>query len=77
MVNLDTPLDGLARAQTAFDQAASKIAQPLSVDQNPQDQVSLSDTMVAMMQAANDYKANLKSLETSNEMQKSLLNIIG
>jgi len=28
------------------------------------------------MQAANDYKANLKSLETQNEMQKSLLNIL-
>ena len=69
MVNLDTPLDGLTRAQAAFDQAASKVAQPASTDQNPQDQVSLGDAMVAMMQAANDYKANLKSLETSNETQ--------
>jgi len=77
MVNLDTPLDGLNRAQTAFDQAAAKVAQPVSLDQNPQDQVSLSDAMVSMLQAANDYKANLKSLETQNEMQKSLLNILG
>ena len=76
MVNLDTPLDGLARAQTSFDQAAAKIAQPVSVDQNPQDQVSLSDNMVALMQSATDYKANLKSLEVSNDMQKSLLNIL-
>jgi flagellar basal body rod protein FlgC len=29
-----------------------------------------------MLQAANDYQANLKSLEVGNQMQKSLLNIL-
>ena len=76
MVSLDTPLQGLSSAQEAFDQAASKVAQPIQPNQPQQDQVSLSDAMVSMLQAANDYKANLKSLEVSNDMQKSLLNIL-
>lgn len=76
MVSFDTPLQGLTSAQEAFDQAASKVAQPIEPSQPQQDQVSLSDAMVQMLQAANDYQANLKSLEAGNEMQKSLLNIL-
>jgi flagellar hook-associated protein FlgK len=76
MVGLNTPLEGLARAQTNFDQAAAKVADSFSVDAASQDQVSLSDAAVAMMQASNDYKANLKSLQVVNDMQKSILNIL-
>jgi len=73
---MDTPLQGLSRAQESFDQAASKVAQPIELNQPQQDQVSLSDAMVSMMQASTDYQANLKSLEAGNQMQKSLLNIL-
>jgi flagellar hook-associated protein FlgK len=76
MVGLNTPLEGLARAQTDFDQAAAKVADSFSVDAASQDQVSLSDAAVAMMQAGNDYQANLKSLQVVNDMQKSILNIL-
>jgi flagellar hook protein FlgE len=81
MVALNSPLDGLASAQTAFDQAASNIASPPPVTtsgdtSDSQDQVSLSDAAVAMLQAGNDYQANLKSLQVTNDMQKSLLNIL-
>lgn len=76
MVNLSTPLQGLNSAQEAFDQAASKVAQPIQPNQVQQDEVSLSDAMVSMLQASNDYVANLKSLEAGNQMQKSLLNIL-
>jgi flagellar hook protein FlgE len=76
MVNLSTPLQGLTSAQEAFDQAASKVAQPVQLSQSQQDEVSLSDAMVSMLQAGNDYQANLKSLEAGNQMQKSLLNIL-
>jgi flagellar hook-associated protein FlgK len=78
MVGLDGPLQGLSRAQQSFNKAATEIARPQSVDQqNPQDQVSLSDSMVALMQARNDYEANLKSLETSNSMAKKLIDMLG
>lgn len=78
MVGLSAPLEGLSRAQASFDSAAAKIARPVSLDSpNPQDQVSLSDQMVALMQSRNDYEANLKSLQTSYQMQKTLLDLIG
>ena len=78
MVGLSAPLEGLSRAQSSFDSAAAKIAQPVSLGSpNPQDQVSLSDQMVALMQSRNDYEANLKSLQTGNQMQRTLLNLIG
>ncbi len=78
MNGLDGPLEGLARAQASFDLAADKIAKsPLVNSQNPKDQVSLSDNMVALMNARNDYEANLKSLKTGNEMTKKLLDVLG
>ena len=49
MIGLSAPLEGLSRAQASFDSAAAKIAQPVSLDSpNLQDQVSLSDQMVAL-----------------------------
>jgi flagellar basal body rod protein FlgC len=79
MVSLNTPLQGIEQAQDAFDQAASKVVQattPTQPQAAQQDQVSLSDAMVSMLQASNDYQANLKSEQVSNDMQKSLLNIL-
>ncbi len=81
MVGFDTPLEGIARSQTAFNQAASEIASQGPVGHPgdtavAQDQVSLSDAAVAMIQAGNDYQANLKSLQVVNDMQKSILNIL-
>lgn len=77
MVSLDTPLQGMAQAQEAFNQAASKVAQPITPTQPQQDEVSLSDAMVSMLQASNDYVANLKALDVQNSMQKSLLSMVG
>jgi flagellar hook-associated protein FlgK len=78
MVGMDGPLQGLARAQESFDKAAADIARPQSIDSpSPPDQVSLSDSMVSLMEARNGYEANLKALETSNQMQKKLLDLLG
>lgn len=78
MNGLDTSLEGLSRAQAAFDQAADNIARsPSANPQNPQDQVSVSDEMVALLNSRNDYEANLKSLDAGKELQKKLLDLIG
>ena len=79
MVGLYSALQGLAQSQASFDHAANRIARlPFSAGlQNPQDQASLSDEMVALIQARNDYEANLRTLKTGNEMQKTLLNLLG
>ena len=79
MVGLDSALQGLAQSQASFDRAASRIARmPFAAgSQNPQDQASLSDQVVALIQARNDYEANLRTLKSANEMQKTLLNVLG
>jgi len=75
---LTGPIQGLASAEASFNSAAEKISKSFVVDpQNSQDQVSLSDAMVALLNSKNDYEANLKSLQTGNQMQKTLPDLIG
>ena len=75
---LNGPIQGLASAEASFNSAAEKISKSFVVDpQNSQDQVSLSDAMVALLNSKNDYEANLQSLKTGNEMTQKLLDILG
>jgi flagellar hook protein FlgE len=75
---LNGPLQGLASADANFNSAAEKINKSFATDpHNAQDQVSLSDAMVALLNSKNDYEANLKSLKTSDEMTKRLLDVLG
>ncbi len=75
---LNTPMQGLPSAEASFSSAAEKISKSFVVDpQNPQDQVSLSDAMVALLNSKNDYEANLQSLKTGNEMTQRLLDVLG
>jgi flagellar hook protein FlgE len=75
---LKGPIQGLASAEASFNSAAEKISKSFVVDpQNSQDQVSLSDAMVALLNSKNDYEANLQSLKTSNAMTQKLLDILG
>lgn len=78
MVGLDLALEGLGRAQASFDRAAQRITQPISLSpESPQDQVSLSDEMVALMTARNNYEANLQTVKAADQMQKTLLDALG
>ena len=78
MVGLDIALQGLDRSQANFDRAAGKIARELlsTEQQNPQDPASLADDMVALVVARNNYEANLKTIQTSDEMQQKLLDLL-
>ena len=78
MVGLDTALQGLSRSLDSFSHTADWISQlPATADpQHPQDQVSLSDEMVALMVARNGYQANLNLVRTADEMDHALLNIL-
>ena len=74
-MSLDISLQGINRAANSFDTAATGIARvsvPADPSQ-PEDTVSLSDQTVALIQAANDYKANVQALKTSDEMTNYLL----
>ena len=79
MVGLDSALQGLAQAQANFDTAAVKIArQTVSGDpQGPQEPGSLAGDIVDLLQARNDFEANLKTFQTGQEMEKALLDVMG
>lgn len=74
-MSLDISLQGINRAADSFDTAATGIARAsLPADPGqPEDTVALSDQTVALMQAANDYQANIQALKTSDEMTNYLL----
>ena len=70
-------LDGLHRAEVKLEKAATRIAS-FRADSSGganTDTVDLSAEMVAVMSARNEFSANLKSLETAGEEQKSLIDL--
>jgi flagellar hook protein FlgE len=62
---------GLQRAEGQLSQAAQAIATPQG------DSVDLSAQAVALIQAKNNFEANLKALQVGDEMTKDLLKSIG
>jgi flagellar hook protein FlgE len=78
-IGFSASLEGLSRAEGLLNTTATQIARdpfPSSTAQ-PGDTVSLSDQMVALLQARTDFEANTKALQTADEMTQNLLNIFG
>ena len=71
-------LDGLHRAEVKLEKAAARIASfgAGSSGGANTDTVDLSAKMVALMSARSEFSANLKSLETAGEEQKSLIDLM-
>lgn len=66
-------LNGLERAQTAFESAAAKVGNPASSE----DSVSLSSGAVALIQAKDDFSANIAAAKVADEMTKATIDLIG
>lgn len=83
MVGITQALQGMSSAETQFNTAASKIAQwPASQTGQgnaapPQDQVDLSTQAVALLQSKNNFEANTKMIKIADDMQQTLLNMVG
>ena len=71
-------LQGLQQAETSLTDAASGIAWfgAGSSDGPGVDTVDLSEEVVALMSAKNQFSFNLKTLKTANEIQQSLIDLI-
>jgi flagellar hook protein FlgE len=67
---ISAALGGLYQAANVLKQTATRLAQ------SPQDEVSLSDEAVSMLDAKNSYQANLDSIKIADDMQKSMLSLI-
>ena len=66
---------GMDRAQAEFEKAAGRIAGSNTPQQAP-DTVSLSDEMVALLSAKNDFTANVRSAQVAGEMDKATLDLL-
>jgi hypothetical protein len=72
-----TALGGIQRAEDQVDRTASLLSRSPFSTGSPQDEVSLSDAAVSLLQAKNSYNVNLDSIKVAHEMQKSTLSLVG
>lgn len=75
-------LAGMERAQAQFENAAARIAEIPAVTKPGQtaqtgDSVDLSAQMVAMLSARDNFMSNVEAAKTGDQMQRSLLNMVG
>jgi flagellar basal body rod protein FlgG len=80
MAGFSIPIQGMSRASADFDRAASNVARatvPTQKETVPEDTVSLSSSMVDLLQAKNDYSANTKTVHVMDEMNRTLLDMAG
>lgn len=71
-------LQGLSRAEDKLEDIARKVAKLPATDATlPVDQVDLSAEIVALIQARNEHAVNAKVLETAQEIEKHLLDVLG
>jgi flagellar hook protein FlgE len=70
-------LQGLQQADVQLEAAASAIASEgvTSANRSNLDVVDLSAEMVALMSAQNSFSANLATLKTADQMQKTVIDL--
>jgi hypothetical protein len=77
MSTIATVLGGLRQSENLLARTASQLAQsPLPAGAG-QDQVSLSDKAVALLDAKSSYEANLGSIKVAEEMPQSTMSLVG
>jgi flagellar basal body rod protein FlgC len=73
-IDFSSPMRGMQDAEARVERTASRIAR--GPFQAP-DSMDLSTEMVNLIQARNDFKANIKVAETMDEMSRTTLHLIG
>lgn len=74
---LATALQGLSRAENSVDQAAVRLSQAgISPNGSSGDTVDLATEIVNLTAAKDEYLANLKALQTGEEMAKHTIDIL-
>ena len=66
-------LGGMQTAQSTLEKTAERIA---AVSPETSDSVDLSSQMVAMLAARNQFQSNARVIQTADDMQKKLLNLL-
>jgi len=71
---IGTALGGMQQASSTLEKAAGKIAK--AADPAAQDQISLSSEMIALIDARNQFQTNARVIQTGDDMQKTMLNLL-
>ena len=69
-------LEGLERAETKLERTADRIARVSASSGEPTDTVDLSEEFVNLIFVRHSYQANLKVLETEQEIQGHLIDVL-
>ncbi|MCU1238233.1 MAG: hypothetical protein JWP63_6200 [Candidatus Solibacter sp.] len=67
-------LSGMQQASSTLEKAAGKIAK--ATDPAAVDQIDLSSEMVALLDARNQFQTNARVIQTGDDMQKTMLNLL-
>jgi flagellar hook protein FlgE len=70
---MSAALSGMHNAQTTLQNTAERIA---TVSPETSDSVDLSPQMVAMLAARNQFQTNARVIQTADDMQKKLLDML-
>ena len=70
---MSTALSGMQNAQSTLQKTAERIA---GVSPETSDSIDLSSQMVAMLAARNQFQTNARVIQTADDMQKKLLNLL-
>lgn len=71
-----TPLSGMLAAQDRVERSASRIAS-LPANGTGADSIDLSAEMIALLEARNDFAAEVKAQEVMDETTQSALDLVG
>jgi len=70
---MSVALGGMRNVQSTLERTAERIA---AVSPETSDSVDLSSQMVAMLAARNQFQSNARVIQTADDMQKTLLDIM-
>ena len=77
MVGLTSALEGISRSEAQFNRAADRIPHLPPAQPAQGDQVDLSAEAVALIQSKNSFEANTNVLKVADELDRTLLNLLG
>jgi hypothetical protein len=77
MMIANAAVQGIHNAESSLDSAANNIAAQTRVSSPASDHVSLSADIVALIQAKNELAANINSFHAADEIERTVLNIVG
>ena len=78
MSDLAISLEGIRRAESQIDTSAKKLSRlPVSSSPGGGDVVDLTAETVALLQSKRVAETNIKALQSADEVQKRLIDILG